>query len=176
MDVSIKLEGFEELEKALREVPQALKYNIVMETLVKAGRLIVAEKGSAPISNRKKFNLQRRHFTRRKGVHNITTKKGAGELRRSFGIVKSKRSKTPLLWAGPRYGLVNADAWYLHFPEFGTKQRKTDRGINRGSVPAQGYMQKIWNRKEQQVTFAIQNGVFDIIDKHLTKHGWTGKL
>lgn len=165
MDVSIKLEGFEELEKALREVPQALKYNIVMETLVKAGRLIVAEKGSAPKSKRKKFALQRRHFTRKKGQHSITTKHGAGELQRSFGIVKSKRSKTPLLWAGPRYGLVNADAYWSGWVETGTVKQKPQR-----------YMQKIWDRKETQVSNQIENGVFDIIDKHLTKHGWTGKL
>lgn len=164
-DLTMKLEGFEELEKSLKEVPQALKYDIVMDTLVKAGKIVVAERNTAPKSKRKKFLKERRHFTKSKGQHKITTKHGAGELRRSFGIVKSKKSKTPLIWAGPRQGYTNFDAYWAGWVEFGTEKQK-----------AQGYIKKIFDRTEGRVTAAIQNGVFDIIDKHLTKHGWTGKL
>jgi len=90
--------------------------------------LVADMKSRIPKSDKSTSTTAHRHFTKGEVVTKIKTHK-PGELRRSVGVVNSKKyRKQALIYVGPRKGVRWAnDGWYGHFLEFGTQARYPER-------------------------------------------------
>lgn len=81
-----------------------------------------------------------------------------GNLVDSIGVVKDRSKglkELGIIYAGPRRGRYKGYA--AHLVEFGTKQRSTQKGANRGVMPAKPFMEPAWETTRSAVLDDINN-------------------
>ena len=134
MSVSVKLEGFKEFDKFLKELPE--------QPLRRATR--GALKASAkPIVKAAKDNLKAHKHTGklRKSIKSQSLKKGRGAV---------------VVVVGP-----TKDAPHAHLVEFGTGPRQTKDGKSTGQMPAIGFLRRATDtrKREQQTILRKELGI-----------------
>lgn len=168
-EITMSVEGMDELESILKNVDKGVGFRLIEQALVKAVAPVVqaGKSGSdVPMSAKKEWKTKHRNFSKSKGVHFKLRRHRPGDLRRSFGVIKAKRSKTPLVFAGPRMGLqYNPDGYYGPWVAYGAR----DRGGNPKKTT--DFISRIWRKNEAVVMGSIKGQLIDLVDKYFAKNG-----
>ena len=156
--VTYQLQGFGQLESKLNELMDKETLAWAKKMLRREARpLVRAMRANIKKSKKKTTITTHRHYSRKKGIHTIDRKHRPGQLRRSIGVLASKKYKDiPLIYVGNRRGVKYAnDGWYGHFTEFGTR-----KGIN----------SQAWNKRALQSTGPrVKKSMEDELVKYIGK-------
>jgi hypothetical protein len=131
--ISLKLTGHEDIDKVLKSLPSQLNDKFLREAHERAAKPLV----------------ERAHF--------MAPVYRTGNLAESIGVVKSKSevvsglaSELGLINVGPRRkGKYKGYAG--HLVEYGTKDRVTKKGAERGRMPKKPFMEPAWRQTQGQV-------------------------
>ena len=115
---SVDVEGFEELDRALAGLPEALRRNVVLAALRKAAQPMVRE---AKTRARRGSDPKRRGSQKqRKSGESERIGHGADSI--TARAVRTDRPNEAAVALGP-----DAKHWYMRFVEFGTSRQAADR-------------------------------------------------
>lgn len=132
----VQIEGFQELQQKLKVLGDDRgKRKSVERVLRKAARsTVVAARGEVPVRT--------------------------GNLKKSIGVVRARRSRDPLLYVGPRGGRrYKNDGFYGGFVEQGTKK----------GIQPNRYMARAYNKTKGGVTREAVAGVSKVIQAEIAK-------
>lgn len=129
---SMTVSGLEDIERLMKVLPRSNARKIKRGALRAGGRPIVKQ-------IREEIDAVPDH---RLG------KSGKDRFKRSIGVVTSKdRTFEGKVYAGPRYAGVKHTAPDFHLFEFGTDDRKTKDGRDRGRIEATPMVRPGWEKK-----------------------------
>jgi HK97 gp10 family phage protein len=141
-DVGFKIEGLEEVQKLLAELPDALDSRVQFEVHKAAAQIARKDLKEAAPSG--------------KG-------KGKGKIKNSFIIKKSGTESGVLV--GPK-----AEAYPIIFLEKGTKVRKTkSTTANRGKIDKRPFVANTHQKSLPKILEFVSQNYLSIIDKTITK-------
>lgn len=152
MDVKLRLTGHQDIDKVLKGLPLQVNHKVLQAAHTSAAKVLVtAEKLSAPEGP-------------------------TGNLVDSIGVVKTPIKRANAVGeinVGPRRGRYKGHA--AHLVEYGTKQRRTKRGWNRGRMPAKPFAQPSWIRTKDKVLAGINDHLgrhlYNFMKRTIKKHG-----
>lgn len=141
---NLRFEGIEEIAQVLSALPGRLGPQVILKTLRKAAKPIVAEaKSRAP--------------------------RDKGDLIRSIGVINGRgQGKGQSVYVGPRRG-GSFKGYAGHLVEYGTGPRTMKDGGSSGSMPAQPFMRPAADSK---TPLAIESIKLDL--KTLIESGFKG--
>jgi HK97 gp10 family phage protein len=150
MKVTMKTEGFAELEKKLNRLPAAASKKVMRSALMLALTPIVkAAKAMAPI-DRIKNNIRKKSAITKANDF----KAEAGVIIRTKGNIND-----------PRNG------WMWHFFEWGTKARRHNKGSKRftGAIRQQSYLRPAFDQKKEDALARFKMILAQRIDREAKK-------
>jgi len=149
----IEVDGFEELQRKLKQVSDRVTKREILSLLRKMARPYVRtgrSSGIVPISKHK-------HIVSGKRTRQVIE---PGNLRKSIGTITGRKGASkvnPTIYVGPRVK-GKYDGWYGHFVDQGTKTGITPRN----------YMKKIYDRQtgiDEKTAKALAKHIQKIIDR-----------
>lgn len=142
-DVSVKIEGLEQLQRALKELPRKLAGQVLGQATKAGAELVVAAaRQRAP----KKSHLVEK---------NISVQKGRGSLpERALYEVGVKKTRT-------KRGKRNWSPFYWRFLEFGTKKMR-----------ARPFMVPAWEATQREALETITNNLKQGLEKVAREVAW----
>lgn len=134
---AISLSGDKELKRKLQRISDAAERKVGRQALVQAARPII-QAAKANISMKGASRKRRREFRAAGKPGSVT-----GNLRKSIGyrLKTYKRTGVMVLVLGPRW----PQGAHGHLLEYGTAQRQTSEGLNRGIGPALPFLRPAWD-------------------------------
>lgn len=132
--------GIKEVREALRALPKALNERVWSDINFDRSKIIV---------NRAKLNAP-------EGPR--------GDLVDSIGSVRLKRKGLGTVWTGPRRR-GGKKGFHGHLVEYGTRQRKTKKGANRGIMPKNPFMRRTFNQTAPEVEKALVTSVSRVLTR-----------
>lgn len=152
MDVKIKLEGFAELDRELRELPLRMQGNILRSALMKGAKLIQDElKLTTPVSQDDRVRM-----VKKKGGEKVEHRPGfmKSRIRRRSGIRRKEdqRGFSGDTAASVRVGISGVP--YAGSVEFGT-----------ANAPANPFVRRAWEATKDRVLDAIKGQLRKRLDK-----------
>lgn len=153
----IKMTGFTEIDKVIRQLPHQLNHTILQQIHARAVRpYIKAAYFAAPLKS--------------------------GKTAESIGVIRPGRNRAGsvgLIIAGPRRGRFGGNV--AHLAEFGTKQRRLigrgqyRSGTNRGTMPRRPFLRPSWDRTQNQVLEGIRVAtgqvVYNFMKRTIKRYG-----
>ena len=149
----IEIEGFPELQRKLKLLPDRVKKKHILSILRKQARPYVRTGQKSDIVPKS----EKPHIVSGKRTKKIIQ---PGNLRKSIGTITGRRGRAktnPTIYVGPR-AKGNHDGWYGHF---------VDQGTNTGIKPNL-YMQKIYRSQsgmDDKTAEAVARNIQKIIKK-----------
>lgn len=140
----IRIKGKEEIERVLRGLPDQVNDRILQAARAKALKPLV----------------ERAHY--------LAPVYKTGNLAESIGVVKTSFKTSGgkgEVMAGPRRR-GGYKGFAGHLVEYGTRNRRTRRGANRGKVKAKPFMEPAWEQTKDQV----KNRIVDELGKTVTNY------
>lgn len=132
MDVRMRFTGVKEIDQVLKGLDKQLNHKILQQAHASASKVLVdAAKLTAPEGP-------------------------TGNTIDSIGVVKTpfaKASELGLIDVGPRRGRYKGNV--AHLIEYGTRRRSLNNGANRGTMPANPFMEPSWERTKDTVLNSI---------------------
>lgn len=136
----VHLDGFADLMKQLNALGKSISYeeiNKIHESA--AGHLILDMKAGAPTS----------------------------DIRESIGFITKNNAKYPgTTLIGPRYS-NGYNGQLAHIFEFGTRERFTKDGENRGYITAHPFIRPAFDRHQNKIVTDIGNKIFKLVENKL---------
>ena len=159
--ITVKLEGVDDLKRALADATKTIRTKAVRGALRKAGQIISKEAKqnapvlSAPVKNRKAGTVKRNI-----AVRNSKFARKAGDEGVFVGVRPLRGSRQKKLG---KAGKNNPnDPFYWRFLEFGTKKMSAR---NRSGVNDDGFMRAAANSKGQDAISTFMDSVIPQIEK-----------
>lgn len=133
----ISITGLDAIDKVLKALPETVQNSVLASAHYMAAKpLVAAEKSLAPVGATR--NL----------VDSIGAYKTGRKKQTSLGEV--------IVGPGRKRG---KKGYHAHFPEFGTKPRRTKSGANRGIMPKKPYAKPAFERTKGQIESTIANEI-----------------
>ena len=137
----IEVWGLNEIDKALKLLPQSLQYKFVQDTYANVLTTTVVKIAKQLV------RVGKRDMVSKKVPSRSHTK---GNLKRSIGVVRGNNKKFPIVFGGVRSKRNfkkggQDDGWYAHMVEFGHKDPKG------GDVQPRPFMRPAWDQAKGRV-------------------------
>lgn len=147
-----KIEGFAELHKKIKQLPDKVKKREVLKILGQvANPTVKAARTQAPVSKKP-------HVQAGKRTYKVIQ---PGNLKKSIGKIRGKRGSAKVnavLYVGPRSKGRKHDGWYGAMVHGGTKKQT-----------ANPFMDRAYNQTKGQVTADAEKKIAKYIDKQVKR-------
>ena len=146
---NFELDGFKEVENALKKLPEAMRVKTLLKAERKAAKpLIKAARNRVPTSKVKRVEWWGKKRTILPGV-----------LKKSIGMIANRKGRYPSINVGPRTSKGKRkskwDAWWAHFVEFGTNGFTIGKGKKAGRFiagqAAQPFMRPAYDETKDKI-------------------------
>jgi hypothetical protein len=138
----MSLNGVDELSNALIALPQALRRQVLMRAVNKAGRVMVPALRRATPKSKRKYGKQAKANP-------------SGTLRKSTGIVVRKYRGGAI--AAGYIGHKWPKGAAAHLVSRGTTDRQTRKGVRTGRVKGSEFFERVYSAHKSQVTSTLQS-------------------
>ncbi|RKD96782.1 HK97-gp10 family putative phage morphogenesis protein [Marinifilum flexuosum] len=166
MSAEIEIDGLDELMDSLKKLPHKMSSKMILKAQRKAAKpLVKSAQSKAPVSNITRVDW----YGKRRTIH-------PGDLKKSIGTIKGRNKTNPTTFVGPKVSRGRKrkhDAWYAHFPEFGTDGYTVKKGPLKGKFfpgqPAQPYMRPAYDETKDEVLDVLGDELGKIVHDHFKK-------
>jgi HK97 gp10 family phage protein len=144
--ITVKFTGVKEIDDVLKNMPKALTHAVMSAAHANAAK---------PLVNKMQL---------------LAPEGPTGNLVDSIGIIKSSAKKATEIGeikVGPRR---NRKGRHAHFPEYGTKKRRTRGGANRGVMPIKKYALPAYEQTKDQVLKGIATSTAKVLIRTMKKY------
>lgn len=137
--------GYKEIQAALKALPKAMSDKVWSDINYERSKIVV---------NRMKLNAP---------------EGPTGNLVDSIGAVRMKRERLGAVWVGPRRR-GGKRGFAGHLVEFGTRQRKTRTGANRGKMPVNPFAEKSFNQTASQLEKSLADSAKKVLVRTIKRY------
>ena len=162
--VSVDVVGDKQLKAALEKLRDSVQRRVVIAGLKKSSKMMVQEIRSRIGRTSKK---KRRTGALRNAIGSKLIKYlGQGYALAIIGVRAGEKFSRP----DPlRPGKMRIPSMYGHLIEYGTTARRTNKGWDRGTMPAQPFMRPAWDSKKNVLLSVMRREVRKAVAKEIRK-------